>query len=248
MTMTDLSALPVPNGLTNHLRATSRSEAVIRHSVRIDPEWWRNVLRDQGFGAAAVLPDGHDAEGSPTLSRGGLFELVRETRLHLDDESVLRVLWHVLAWGAGTGARNNRRRVAAIAETRVGAVEALVMAMNLSRTDPAAAYSCLRPGRKNVVGWLGPAFFTKILYFAGEGDPVHKSVILDDRVAGALRDRCRWDSLRTGGGWPALTYARYSDLLGRWAADLAEPVERSVAPDEIERWLFCRGPKASPSR
>jgi ABC-type transport system substrate-binding protein len=58
------------------------------------------------------------------------------------------------------------------------------------------------------IAHLGPALFTKYLYFAGAGAPDHPSLILDSRVAVALVD-IRWTSLRPETGWPAETYQRY---------------------------------------
>lgn len=155
---------------------------------------------------------------------------------------MLGFLWQVLAWGAGTGARNNRRRLSSVAADLPGAVEALRGACALAGNDPEAAYARMLSGRRQpVIGGFGPAFFTKVLYFAGHGVADHPCLILDDRVAGALRDRCGWDSLRTGGGWPVVTYGRYCDLLSRWAGELTQDVNRDVAGDELERWLFDQG-------
>lgn len=241
--MTDLSSITAPDRLVEYLQRSQRSETILQHSVRITPGWWVDVLQEAEANEAVVRPDGEDAEGSPTLSRSRLFELAKQASSAQDDEAVPRLFWHILAWGTGTGARNNRRRVRAVTARQAHVVDVLRDAMQLSRTEPADAYALFRPTRRNVVPWLGPAFFTKVLYFAGQGESSHKALILDDRVAGALRDRCGWESLRTGGGWPVSTYARYIDLLDRWAADLAAPVERAVAPDEIERWLFSKGPQ-----
>jgi hypothetical protein len=88
--------------------------------------------------------------------------------------------------------------------------------------------------------WV-PAFFTKYLYFAGAGDPRHPCVILDSRVAAALV-RIGWTSLHTKGGWPAITYSRYLDLLGRWSSELGSGrQDGSPRLDLLERWLFDTG-------
>ncbi|WP_424307558.1 hypothetical protein [Gordonia sp. (in: high G+C Gram-positive bacteria)] len=100
-----------------------------------------------------------------------------------------------------------------------------------ARRDPLAAYSLLRPGRRNAIRYLGPAFFTKFLYFAGGGDPHHRSLILDSRVASTLRTH-GWDSLRAGGNRPAATYSRYTELIARWSSELG------CRGDVIEMWLF----------
>ncbi|MDR7170513.1 hypothetical protein J2W56_004264 [Nocardia kruczakiae] len=91
----------------------------------------------------------------------------------------------------------------------------------------------LRPGdRSNAIEFLGPAFFTKYLYFAGGGDPDHPCCILDTRVATTLH-RAGWSSLPTKGSWLASAYQRYNDLLADWKTRTGAPRR-----DVIERWLF----------
>jgi hypothetical protein len=59
--------------------------------------------------------------------------------------------------------------------------------------------------------YLGPAFFTKYLYFAGGGAATRPCVILDRVVAANLRAR-GWDGLRSA-SWSAVTYVQYCELL-----------------------------------
>jgi hypothetical protein len=119
--------------------------------------------------------------------------------------------------------------------------EAHTAAARLSWVAPIEAYRRLYPNDRTLFANLGPAFFTKYLYFAGGGDPNHPCVILDSRVAAALVG-IGWTSLHTRGSWPAITYARYLDLLGRWSSELAD--DRPDGPprrDLLERWLFDAG-------
>lgn len=52
-----------------------------------------------------------------------------------------------------------------------------------------------------------PAFFTKLMYFAGGGHPHHPCAILDENVALALQKTCGWTSLPLK-GWLASAYQR----------------------------------------
>lgn len=126
------------------------------------------------------------------------------------NQDALRLLWHVLAWGSGSKLRLNRRRLDGISKDPAAALR---HAARLSRTDPEAAYQHLAHGADTHLPYLGPAFFTKYLYFAGAGTCDRPSVILDSRVAHALSSRCGWASLSSGGNWPALTYQGYCALL-----------------------------------
>jgi hypothetical protein len=110
----------------------------------------------------------------------------------------------------------------------------LAEAAAMAADDPIAAYALLRPARTAING-LGPAFFTKFLYFAGGGR--RGSLILDARVAGRLRRSCGWASLVGTTSWPATTYGRYLELLHRWADEVSAGV-RPVDADEIELQLF----------
>ncbi|GGM86419.1 hypothetical protein GCM10011609_23620 [Lentzea pudingi] len=204
MPMTDLSTLPFPEWKTPDQCA-----------VDINPSWWRDEIGRRG------LP------GTPPSAR----HLTRDD-VRASENGVFTPLWWSLAWGAGPRLRLNARRLDSIADDVPRCEELLTEAADLSRRDPFTAYSLLRPGRHNAIRYLGPSFFTKFLYFAGRGAPGHPCLILDRRVATALRDRCEWTSLHRTGPWPAETYERYCGLLTRWSQ------ESGRAPDEIEFMLF----------
>jgi hypothetical protein len=112
----------------------------------------------------------------------------------------------------------------------------LADAAGLARRDPEEGYDLLH-SRGNRIYGLGPAFSTKVLYFAGAGAVEHPCLILDARVARRLRRDCGWTSLAGTTGWPTATYGRYVRLLRRWADEMSS-AERTVAPDEIEFVLF----------
>lgn len=115
----------------------------------------------------------------------------------------------------------------------------------LARTDPLGAYDLLYPGNKTAIPDLGPAFFTKYLYFAGAGAADHPCAILDENVALALKQTCGWHSLPTK-KWLATAYERYAALLGRWVDE--HGLRRR---DVVERWLFETGknlPRRAPQK
>jgi hypothetical protein len=121
-------------------------------------------------------------------------------------------------------------------------VQGLIEAAALSRSDALLAYRAVCPStHRSLVKYMGPAFATKFLYFAGGGRADHGCLILDSVVANALRSKCGWTSLSTKGGWPEATYARYCSLAERWASDISGVIGRTVAPDEIEFALFRSG-------
>ncbi|GAA2559834.1 hypothetical protein GCM10010423_72610 [Streptomyces levis] len=230
MAPTDLSRLQLPRACREAL-AKQRSERIDGHTIPVATHWWNTET------AAAHLPGTPVTEpGVTELSRGDLFR----DAANLDpgcEEELLRFLWRVLAWGSGMRLRLNRRRIRAVADNPSSAVAALRQALQAARENPAHAYEALRPEGRNAIAYLGPAFSTKVLYFAGGGALDHPCVILDSQVAATLRDICKWDSLGKG-GWPTSTYVRYCALLDRWAREESRQLGRHIGTDEIERWLF----------
>ncbi|WEO94646.1 hypothetical protein A6P39_011870 [Streptomyces sp. FXJ1.172] len=230
MAPTDLSHLELPTACREAL-AKPRSERIVGHTIPIATAWWNAEI------VAAHLPGAPVAgPGVTQLSRGDLFADAANLDVNSDEE-LLRFLWRVLAWGSGMKLRLNRKRMRAVAVDRSSAMAALRHALKAAREDPAQAYEALRPRDHNAIAFLGPAFSTKVLYFAGSGALDHPCAILDSQVAATLRDTCKWDSLGDN-EWPTSTYVRYCALLDRWAHEESRRLGRRIGIDEIERWLF----------
>lgn len=128
------------------------------------------------------------------------------------------------------------KRLDSVAANPERAAAELGAAGRIARTSPVAAYEALYPSGRTLLKYLGPAFFTKFLYFSGRGGATHPCAILDRVVATALRNR-GWDGLRSA-GWSAATYGQYCELLAGWAREASTRLRRDIAVDEIERWLF----------
>lgn len=222
MTPTDLSRLPVPGPLRELVVTVDVAAYIHGHSVAVNRAWWHTALTAHGF------PDDLLAQ---RITRGDLFELADAATAGRD--GALRLLWNAVAWGSGMKPRLGRARIRAVAADPDHAADLLRTAARLARSSPREAYALLRPGdRSNAIGFLGPAFFTKYLYFAGGGRSDHPCCILDARVATTLH-RAGWSSLPTDTNWLASAYQRYNELLADWKS-------RTGAPrlDVIERWLF----------
>lgn len=233
MTETDLATLPVPAEL--RLAATGdyadRARVVEGQRVRVDLGWWNASLRQLGAPGGPMRVGGAES-GVADVTRGHVFAAAQS--------SVWQLLWLSMAWGTGSRRRLVHKRMRAAAADPDRYAAALAAAAADAAADPVRAYATLYPGDRSLVPSLGPSFFTKFLYFAGGGDPGHRSRILDSRVARSLH-RAGWSSLRAGGAWPARTYGRYSTLLDRWSTELSGELGRPVAADTVERWLFDRG-------
>ncbi|MBF6340888.1 hypothetical protein IU450_34110 [Nocardia abscessus] len=220
--------LDAPAGLKQWLSGADAQEVIFAHRIEIVPQWWAHNLAAYGFDNPVV---------DTSVSRGQLFAMADAAVV--SGEGALALLWNSLAWGVGRRARNNRQRIASMAAGRDNHAALLVEAARASRSDPVAAYALLRPSPyRNAVRWLGPAFFTKFLYFAGGGRADHPCCIIDNRVAAALR-AAGWAGL-AGSGWSPDVYGRYLRLLHRWQNECD-----CTRPDLIERWLFDTGSLAT---
>jgi hypothetical protein len=223
--LTDIDRLALPAWLSDAVLATSRTD-LLEQRFDVGQDWWQRRLTEHRLeGDLFLTVDGR-------LGRRELFALGAEAGS--SPEAARRLLWASCAWGTGPSQRGNRRRIRGVAADSDRLGELLAEAVGRAADDPVEAYEVLRPGR-NAINGLGPAFFTKFLYFAGDG---HRgALILDARVASRLRRSCGWASLIGTTSWPVTTYGRYLRLLHRWADELSSE-GRTVHADEIELQLF----------
>lgn len=220
--------LAAPPALLRHLSGHSRDEYILGlgfTATGLGPGWWAKQ------GIEISLPS--TVDGVATLTRGDLFSMGRDATGG-NREAVLNFVWHVLAWGSGTSRRHNKARI----ESIPAHVELLTDSFqDAGSGEVRCAYSRLiRRGGGKVPG-LGPAFFTKLLYFASD-ETKPACLILDARVAAGLY-RAGWSmSPRRSPGshsynWYTDTYVSYCELLHRWASEVGGP-----SADMLERGLF----------
>lgn len=240
---------PINLALPSYVRGRlgRRPEYVLEHGFEdqsIGIDWWNAQLTGHGLDQRVRLFDHDEAK---RLTRRDLFEVAQPAaNPNATDGEVLTLLWHVLAWGTGSSQRGNVKRIDAFtdAAARRRNVDLLKGAIAFAREgDPGSAYGVLiRHGGGQIRG-LGPAFFTKLLYFASEDAAGTRCLILDARVAKRL-SQAGWTSLPGSGrnrysyNWFTATYTSYCELLMRWAAEESDRQGRQIWPDEIERALF----------
>jgi 8-oxoguanine DNA glycosylase-like protein len=236
--VTNVDDLPLPE----HWRRPGqpRRAAMLDAAFLVDVGWWNAQLADLALpgGPVVGIRNGHKvADGRARLSRREIFALDQNV-----PDATLRRLWYALAWGTGTKPRLGRKRLEAVTADIPAARQALETAARQAHHLPKDAYTTLFPhDHQTAVKYLGPAFFTKFLYFSPGATARKQSPILDARVAHGLHTHHGWHSLRAGGRWPAATYDRYCRLLTRWAQEATTFQGREVWPDELEQWLFANG-------
>lgn len=228
MVTTALGDIPVPD----------RHE-VLGQSIPFDRARWLPLLPDPGWWAPD-LDDCPTIAGRQRVDRRTIFAVA-----HRADTSEGRrhLLTATLAWGAGTKARSVTRcaKIFAGSDAAGRIDKRLASALEILRSRTAVeAYYALN--NDDHIPCLGPAFFTKVLYFAGHERATgpHRPLILDRLVALALREHTG-DAWPTS-GWRTPWYDRYVTV----AHELAD--RAGVLPDQIEAALFARGKELSRRR
>jgi hypothetical protein len=246
MAQTDLPTLKLPDACRSWIHAVDPAEVIFGHAIPVNIDWWNRSLTERGLPGGPVTAASSEGEivstGDEAITRGHVF--AQAAGAADDPARALGLLWHVLAFGSGGKVRHNHQRMDSVAANPDDLAKTLAAAARLSRVSPTEAYGRLYPKDDALIAYLGPAFFTKFLYFAGDGRSDHPCLILDERVAEALHRLCGWKSLDFSGSWPTRTYDRYTSLLSRWQIEESSD-EEEIRPDLIERWLFSNGRSAS---
>ncbi|BBH69407.1 hypothetical protein ACTI_60920 [Actinoplanes sp. OR16] len=151
----------------------------------------------------------------------------------------LELLKTSFAWGSGTRQAYGPHRLGEIlVDAQPAKLDAATAA--LQKDGPVAAYRVLLSGEHKIAG-LGPAFFTKFLYFTDSS-----ALILDKQLAAAMRRF--WERRHTAGDpdpewlwrpptWSSYRYHVYLAFMTMAAARLSDSSE-AWTTDLIERLLF----------
>lgn len=201
--------------------------------------WARTVPEPAWPGALSACR--RDAKGRLHVSRGDVFNVAAVAAADPTPENCERTMVAVAAWGAGTRWysvvrssapwKNDRDRFpSTIGEKLQDAVHVLFDG------GPSRAYERLLKGAGHVTG-LGPAFFTKFLYFVGYDllGSTLRPLILDRYVARGM------NKLR-GTEWPDSSWSLrvYLEYL-EWARAEAHGTSPVATEDEAEYRIWLHG-------
>lgn len=178
---------------------------------------------------------------SDHLGRDELFRIAEDTRRNCDDQQLLQLFWDILAWGV-MGNFRNAGRIVDFAATDDGRTRSLTAL----RTAADASYGgkiedAYRAFVDHKIPRLGPAFFSKVLFFTGDrtsNEP--RCLIFDARVQSALPTVTgrHYPLTRT----PVQMYARYCRDMHEWSQ------QHGVSPEAIEARLYTLGQATGNSR
>lgn len=190
----------------------SREESLIRQEVRFNAQTWKARLApDDWPNALELLPR---VGRFRRVNRGDVFALAAV--VETTDDAV-RAYVGACVWGTGLPGMGVARRVRPLS-AHGDAGERLLESIKTLRADGAvAAYQRLDKGGDLRLVGLGPAFFTKLLYFSGwDKGPGPQPLILDQFVVKALNEQAGF-GWQTNWTWTADQYHSYLETAAEWA-------------------------------
>lgn len=199
---------------------------VVQHSVNWYPHSW--------FEAVADLQDAARITDSLASLRGDAESLripiTRQQVVARFAESSLDGYIATIVWGCGTDARNRARMLRVFRESDdiLARIDALVLSLN--GATPGEAWDAITVTRR--LKWLGPAFGTKVAYFAGLASSPSSGpwpLIADATVAAALGAPVNHNRA---------VYVGYCERAWLLRDQLKGPRRR---PDQVEYALFKLG-------
>lgn len=174
-------------------------------------EWWTRYFNDSlaHFWPPQLDQTEIDANDYRWVSRNDVFRIAASDFEHRE----LHTAVAAYVWGLGKNAYSIGRLVRAFT-TNADTVENNLRtsaAILVSEGAVAAYHSMLRGGPARTK-FMGPAYFTKFLFFIGYQNPGVtglRPLILDKRVATALRGRGVFGHKVGDADWPSNLYSRY---------------------------------------
>ncbi|MGW2074940.1 8-oxoguanine DNA glycosylase OGG fold protein [Streptomyces sp. NPDC001953] len=208
-------------------------DTVLGQAIPFDRARWIPVLPDAAWWPAVL--DSCPLVGKwPWVDRRKVFSIVREADTV---EGRRRLLVAALVWGTGTKARSVERRAQIFRHSPGTDIDARLDAALEALQERGAIEAYWALNNDQHIRYLGAAFFTKVLYFAGHESPAgpYRPVILDSVVSQALKDLKAVDADWPENGWTTDQYRQYLEGVH----DLAQ--RRGVLPDQVEAALFFHG-------
>lgn len=212
-------------------------ETVLDQAIPFDRARWLPMLPDSTWWPD-VLDECPYAGRWPRVDRRTVFGIAynadtTEARRHL--------LVAALVWGTGTKAQSVTRRARIFERSVFAHIDArLGRALDVLRERGGVdGYRAFNNDQR--IPYLGAAFFTKVLYFAGHDSVAapHRPVILDSVVSRALKVTNAVDGSWPENGWTTNQYRLYVEGVHAYAQ------ARGIQPDQVEAALFTRGQRLS---
>jgi hypothetical protein len=173
--------------------------------------WWTRYFTGElaYFWPSRLDESEPDAGGYRWISRSGVFDIAATESEHRE----LHTAVAAYVWGVGFNSRMSIGRLVRAFTTNAETVEGNLRrgATILAQEGAVAAYESMLAGGSAQTKYMGPAYFTKYLFFTGYQDTGAelRPLILDKRVASALRERGVFGPRAGNADWPGELYRRY---------------------------------------
>ena len=222
----DVEALERIERAASKARDALGGDDVRAHSVLIDPTMW--VL------PPLALP--HETLSSMRISRGDAFAVAG---CPVDPETNWLLFCTSFVFGYGTSGVGPSRLERILRQTPPADLQDLIAKVRqlLAHHGPLRAYDYLRGDKqRGTVPYWGPAFYTKLLYFASTPGGPGSALILDNQTAwmvSVITGMDRFvDQQNRSERWTAYRYGVYL----AWMTEVSSQLE--VQPDFLEYALF----------
>ncbi len=220
-----------------------RRDAVSGQWFDFRPAWWTSVIATDVFDGLPAAPAKGD--GWRRIDRSDLFRIAATPGREVD----LLIACYAWGMGASTGSLNRYRRPLRVGR-EILAAKLSGARLTLDEQGPIAAYRSLAAGGPFKVAFLGPSFFTKLLYTMDlSPDRITRALILDQFVVAALNHLAELGvatgqarRLSTKIAWPPAVYEQWLDFAHDEAAR-ASSAAHTIQADAVEVALFKHGRK-----
>ncbi|MEV1023019.1 hypothetical protein [Streptomyces sp. NPDC050264] len=205
---------------------------VLGQAIPFDRSRWLPLLPNSDWWPPE-LDDCPTVAGRTRVDRSTVFAVAR----HSDTvEGRRHLLTAALIWGTGTKAQSVARRARIFQDSSLQDIDARLETVLGVLREKGAVEAYYAFNNDHRIKFLGPAFFTKVLYFTGHEQPTGpwRPLILDSVVARAIRS-ANPDEKWHGSGWTTPDYTRYLSFVHDQAR------QADVLPDQIEVALFAYG-------
>ena len=203
--------------------------------------WLESVTKGQGAALLDVDPSNYS---SAPFDRRKLSEKIAQSGSNLGDQNLRDLVIDIFAWGV-MSARNARLALPKWDEWKAPCIALL---QGCDAVDGYYQFYTLQ--ENNILAGLGPAYYTKIIYFLGKGD----GLIMDQWTSRSINLLLGKEIIKLQGGQRKATnsdryytvkptndqgvYAAYNEAMEVIASKLSENLQEQVSLADTEEFIF----------
>ena len=208
---------------------TTRDERSSANRAKYRSAWWTRYFTGElaHYWPSQLDQSVLDKDDYRWVSRDDVFGIATAESEHRELQTAVAAY----VWGLGKNAYSIGRLVRAFTANTDVENNLRLAASILTEDGAVAAYRSMLSGGRAKTKFMGPAYSTKFLFFIGYRNPAVtglRPLILDKRVATALRSREVFGPKVRDSGWPSSLYERYLSYCQQQNRDDPEAVEAQL--------------------